>query len=263
MPHIQIGLVLGGLLGGLAIGVTGMGGGALLAPMLVLVFGVDPAAAVGGDLVTSLIIKPVGGAVHLRQGTVRLDLACWLCLGSVPGAVIGVLILKALGDGASSFISVALGVTLLVATAAMVYRDWIKRRPADAIIDEDPPARPAPTVVLGLCGGIVVGMTSVGSGSLMIVVMTMLYPSLSRSRLVGTDLVQAIPLVGSAAVSHLVLLHTVKLAVTASLVIGALPGDLRRGATVVPVRRSLAEGGHPTAVGGQWREAARRLSSVA
>ena len=224
MPHIQIGLVLGGLLGGFAIGLTGMGGGALLTPMLVLIFGVDPATAVGSDLVTSLIIKPVGGAVHLRHGTVRLDLARWLCLGSVPGAFMGVVILKALGDGAGGFIEVALGIALLVATAAMVYRDWLKRRPVDEVIDDDPPARPLPTVLLGLFGGIVVGMTSVGSGSLMIVVMTILYPALSRSRLVGTDLVQAIPLVASAAISHLVLLHSVRLAVTASLVIGALPG---------------------------------------
>lgn len=224
MPHIPIGLVLGGLLGGFAIGVTGMGGGALLTPMLVLVFGVDPATAVGSDLVTSLLIKPVGGAVHLRHGTVRLDLVRWLCLGSVPGALVGVVILHSLGDGASGFIETALGVVLLVATAAMIYRDWLKRRPTAEEVADDPPARPLPTVLLGFGGGIVVGMTSVGSGSLMIVVMTMLYPALSRSRLVGTDLVQAIPLVGSAAISHIVLLQSVKLAVTASLVIGALPG---------------------------------------
>jgi uncharacterized membrane protein YfcA len=220
--NIDPGLVVGGLVGGFTMGLTGMGGGALLTPMLVLLFNVSPAAAVGSDLVTSLIAKPVGGAVHLRHGTVRLDLVKWLAVGSMPGAFGGVLLLHAVGDSADDLVKYALGSILLVAAVMMVLRNRIMGKvPAEELAPS--PARPLPTALLGLFGGVVVGMTSVGSGSLMIAVMAMLYPRLSRPSLVGTDLLQAIPLVASAAVAHLLFGH-VELDVTASLVLGSIPG---------------------------------------
>jgi len=92
-------LALGALVVGIVVGLTGMGGGALMTPMLVLFFGVSPLAAVSSDLVASAVMKPVGSVVHLRHGTVRLDLVRWLCLGSVPAAFAGVLVSKALGHG--------------------------------------------------------------------------------------------------------------------------------------------------------------------
>ncbi|MEZ5381011.1 MAG: sulfite exporter TauE/SafE family protein [Microthrixaceae bacterium] len=217
---IDPGLVVGGLLGGFTMGLTGMGGGALLTPMLVLVFGVSPTAAVGSDLVTSLAVKPFGGAIHARAGTVRWDLVRWLALGSVPGALAGVALLSAVGERGDSLVQVMLGLTLLAAASVMV---WRARHPVAEFDGPPTPVRPLPTVALGLVGGTVVGLTSVGSGSLMIAVLTLLYPRLKRSELVGTDLVQAIPLVGAAAIAHLGI-GSVSAAVTGSLIVGSLPG---------------------------------------
>src|SRR6266545_6925129 len=110
-------LMLGALVVGIVVGLTGMGGGALMTPMLVLFFGVSPLAAVSSDLVASAVMKPVGSAVHLRNGTVRLDLVRWLCVGSVPAAFAGVLVARSLGrgEGVENLIQKALGVALLVA----------------------------------------------------------------------------------------------------------------------------------------------------
>ena len=117
---IDPGLVIGGLAGGFTMGLTGMGGGALLTPMLVLLFGVSPTAAVGSDLVTSLAVKPFGGAIHARAGTVRWDLVRWLALGSVPGALLGVALLQAVGTQGDSLVQTMLGITLLAAATVMV-----------------------------------------------------------------------------------------------------------------------------------------------
>ncbi len=95
-------LVFGGVIVGFVVGLTGMGGGALMTPMLVLFFGVSPLAAVSSDLVVSAIMKPFGGAVHMRMGTVNKALVGWLCLGSVPSAFCGVLVARALGSGGRS-----------------------------------------------------------------------------------------------------------------------------------------------------------------
>ena len=96
---MDLGISLGGLLVGLTVGLTGMGGGALMTPMLVLLFGVDPLAAVSTDVVASLVMKPIGGSVHARRGTVHMGIVRWLALGSVPAAFAGVLLLRALGSG--------------------------------------------------------------------------------------------------------------------------------------------------------------------
>ncbi|MBK7165222.1 MAG: sulfite exporter TauE/SafE family protein [Candidatus Microthrix sp.] len=121
MSWIDPGLVIGGLAGGFTMGLTGMGGGALLTPMLVLLFGVSPTAAVGSDLVTSLAVKPFGGAIHARAGTVRWDLVRWLALGSVPGALLGVALLQAVGTQGDSLVQTMLGITLLAAATVMVW----------------------------------------------------------------------------------------------------------------------------------------------
>src|SRR3954451_20369090 len=106
-------LALGALVVGTVVGLTGMGGGALMTPMLVLLFGVDPLAAVSSDLVASMVMKPVGGGVHLRRGTVHRGIVTWLVIGSVPAAFCGVLILQALGPDAGPTIETLLGVALL------------------------------------------------------------------------------------------------------------------------------------------------------
>src|SRR4051795_4434620 len=99
MPHLDWTISLAGLLVGFVVGLTGMGGGALMTPMMILLFGIQPLAAVSSDLVASMVMKPVGGAVHLRKGTVNRGLVKWLVIGSVPSAFAGVLVLKSLGGG--------------------------------------------------------------------------------------------------------------------------------------------------------------------
>jgi uncharacterized protein len=226
--EIDFPLSLAGLVVGMTVGLTGMGGGALMTPLLVLVFKVEPLAAVSSDLVASFVMKPIGGGVHLRRGTVNLRLAGWLCMGSVPAAFAGVLLVKALGDGdgLQDAVQVMLGAALLLAASMVVAKAVVQRRRADAHGDDavaDIEVRPLLTVGVGLLGGLIVGMTSVGSGSLMIVLLLMLYPKLTTKSLVGTDLVQAIPLVGSAALGHL-LFGDFRLDVAAWLLVGAIPG---------------------------------------
>jgi uncharacterized membrane protein YfcA len=217
---------LAGLLVGFVVGLTGMGGGALMTPLLVLLFDIQPLAAVSSDLVAAFVMKPVGAGVHLKRGTVHLELVKWLVIGSVPAAFVGVLILKQLGDGEAvqDRIKLVLGAALLVAATSILAKQRIARRNPTASPDPAPlEVRKAPTVVVGVLGGLIVGMSSVGSGSLMIVMLLVLYPRLSASELVGTDLVQAIPLVGSAALGH-VLYGDFQLGLTTSLLLGALPG---------------------------------------
>ncbi len=226
--HVDWGLALGGLGVGFVVGLTGMGGGALMTPLLVLVFGVNPLTAVSSDLVASLVMKPFGAGVHVRRGTVNMGLVRWLCLGSVPCAFAGVVVLKQLGgDDVADEIKILLGVALLLAAVSMVARNEIQRRrsthvPVDGAQHEIR-IRPGPTILIGVFGGFIVGMTSVGSGSLMIVMLLLLYPTLSAGQLVGTDLVQAIPLVGAAAFGH-ILFGDFEVGLTTSLLVGAIPG---------------------------------------
>jgi uncharacterized protein len=222
--HIDLAMSLAGLIVGVVVGLTGMGGGALMTPVLVLLFNTAPSAAVSSDLVTSLFMKPVGGAIHWRRATVHKGIVKWLLIGAVPAAFAGVFVLNSLGDGKvlQDRIKLGLGAALLLAFIAMVTRTF-RRRPSEAADGLDTPVRIVPTLIIGVLGGLVVGMTSVGSGSMIIVALMWLYPRLSNRSLVGTDLVQAVPLVGAAALGH-VLFGDVQLSVTASLLIGSLPG---------------------------------------
>jgi uncharacterized membrane protein YfcA len=235
---LDLGLTFAGFFVGIVVGLTGMGGGALMTPVLVLFFGVQPLAAVSSDLVASFFMKPVGGAVHLRRGTVNLELVRWLCIGSIPTAFAGVLLLRLLGDdeGIQTTVKMALGVALLIAAGSLVLKAYTQlvaraRRRAQGLsaASEHSAAAPVvtvrvlPTVLVGALGGLIVGMTSVGSGSLIIICLLALYPRLTASSLVGTDLVQAVPLVGSAALAHL-LFGDFRLDITTSLLFGAVPG---------------------------------------
>ncbi len=224
--HFDPGLIIAGLIVGFTVGLTGMGGGALMTPILVLVFGINPLAAVSSDIVASLVMKPIGGTVHARRGTVHLGIVKWLAMGSVPAAFIGVLILRSLGDGSevASRIKTMLGVALIVAVTAMIARVIVQANRREATLPAtEVEVRRWPTLTVGILGGLIVGMTSVGSGSLMIVLLLMLYPRLRTSSLVGTDLVQAIPLVASAALGHL-LFGDFKLDITLMLLVGCIPG---------------------------------------
>src|SRR3954449_12526871 len=126
-------IILAGLLVGVVVGMTGMGGGALMTPVLVFFFGVPPLAAVSSDVVASFFMKPIGGLVHLRRGTVHLGLVGALCLGSVPGAFLGVLLLGSFGNGAAlqHALLLALGVVLVGAAAAMTTEAFPTRMPPE------------------------------------------------------------------------------------------------------------------------------------
>ncbi|MTB88677.1 sulfite exporter TauE/SafE family protein [Aeromicrobium senzhongii] len=228
-------LVAGAFIVGIVVGLTGMGGGALMTPMLVFFFNVPPLTAVSSDLVASAVMKPVGASVHLRRGTVNLKLVGWLCAGSVPSAFCGVLVLRAFGQSeqAQETIKIALGVAILLSAAMLMVRAYLRlverARTRDGRGEPLPQSRPErevrplPTLLLGIVGGLVVGMTSVGSGSLVIIGLMLLYPGLKASQLVGTDLVQAVPLVAAAAISH-AFFGDLDLAISLPLIIGSVPG---------------------------------------
>ena len=218
-------VTLAGAFVGFVVGLTGMGGGALMTPILVILFGIEPLTAVSSDIVAAMVMKPIGGGVHWRRGTVHKGLVKWLVLGSVPSAFLGVLLLRRFGTGAAlqANVKFALGIALLVVTVGLIVKPLLaaRKKPGESLLPLV--VKPLPTLVIGILGGLVVGLTSVGSGSLMIILLLMLYPRLKLSELVGTDLVQAVPLVASAALGHL-MFGDFKLGLTASILIGSVPG---------------------------------------
>ncbi|MEA2199152.1 MAG: uncharacterized protein QOJ25_3203 [Solirubrobacteraceae bacterium] len=224
--HIDPYIVLGSAVIGLLVGMTGAGGGALMTPMLILLFGVKPSTAISSDLVAAVVMRPFGAAVHLRARTVNLRLVGWMVLGSVPCAFLGAYILHLLGHAKSAQhnIETVLGSALLVGAAAMVLRFVLDRRASyrrTGVVHEIA-VRPLRTVVIGMIGGVIVGITSVGSGSLMIVLLLFLYPTIGAKQLVGTDLTQAVPLTVAAALGALAFGH-VEFSVTGSLILGSVP----------------------------------------
>ncbi len=227
--HIDPYIVLGSAVVGFLVGMTGAGGGALMTPMLILLFSVKPSAAISSDLVAAVVMRPVGAGVHLRKGTVNRGLVKWMVLGSVPMAFLGAYILKELGDAKSAQMNIekVLGAALLLGAGAMVLRYVLDSRTGEsrsgAIHTLIP--RPIPTVAVGMIGGIIVGMTSVGSGSLMIILLLFLYPTIGAKQLVGTDLTQAVPLTAAAALGALAFGH-VEFGVTFSLILGSVPAVL-------------------------------------
>jgi uncharacterized membrane protein YfcA len=224
--HVDPYIVLGSAVIGFLVGMTGAGGGALMTPMLILLFGVTPSSAISSDLVAAVLMRPIGALVHLRQRTVNLRLVGWMVLGSVPMAFLGAYLLHLMGHAktAQKNIELALGIALLVGASAMVLRYVLDRKSGHsrtaAVHDIVP--RPLRTVAIGMIGGIVVGMTSVGSGSLMIIMLLFLYPMIGAKQLVGTDLTQAVPLTTAAALGALAFGH-VEFGVTTSLIIGSVP----------------------------------------
>jgi uncharacterized protein len=222
--HIDPYIVLGSAVVGLLVGMTGAGGGALMTPMLILLFGVKAPSAISSDLVAAVFMRPVGAAVHMRKGTVNYKLVGWLVVGSVPMALLGAYLLRLLGSSSSTHVEQALGAALLTGAAAMVIRYVMDLRAGQGRTAalRDLVVRPLPTVLIGMIGGVIVGLTSVGSGSLMIVLLLFLYPMIGANRLVGTDLTQAVPLTLAAAAGALVFGH-VEFGVTTSIIIGSVP----------------------------------------
>jgi uncharacterized membrane protein YfcA len=222
-------MVLGSAAVGVLVGLTGAGGGALMTPMLILLFGVRPSTAISSDLVATLVMRPVGAALHLGRRTVNLRLVAWMSAGSIPAAFAGSYLLHLLGHTAAAQQNVekALGAALLGGALAVTTRRFLDTRAGRTrrSAARDITVRRLPTLAIGVVGGLVVGMTSVGAGSLMIVLLLFLYPSLGANQLVGTDLTQAIPLTAAAALGAL-LFGQVAVPVTGSVVAGGVPGVL-------------------------------------
>ncbi|MEP7059735.1 MAG: sulfite exporter TauE/SafE family protein, partial [Actinomycetota bacterium] len=215
MGGIDWHIILAGSIVGFTVGLTGMGGGALMTPILVIFFRITPTSAVTSDLIAAVFMKPVGGGVHIRRRTVRWELVRWLVLGSVPAAFVAVFAFHfAFNDSIQleAKTKIFLGWTLTLAAGAMVFKAWLQgRRAAGARARTEVPSKGGgridvkvvPTVLIGVLGGVLVGLTSVGSGSIIIVCLMLIYPELRGAELVGTDLVQAVPLVLSAALAHI------------------------------------------------------------
>ncbi len=220
---------LSGFLVGLIVGVTGVGGGSLMTPLLVLLFGVSPATAVGTDLLYASLTKTVGGWVHGQRGTVDWKVFGLLAMGSLPAAVVMIALLKylALDEKAlHSLVTSVLSAALLLTAAALLLKDQIKRlaRRGDGTIYElHHRYLPAATIATGAVVGALVTVSSIGAGVLGTVALLFLYPRMPAVKVVGTDIVHAVPLTALAGMGHLAL-GTVDLVLLGSLLLGSLPG---------------------------------------
>lgn len=236
---------------GIVIGLTGMGGGALMTPALIFL-GIPPTVAVANDLVAAAVNKSVGAAAHLKHGAPNLKLAGLLVIGSVPTAAAGGWIINQMGspDEQQQFVTTAIGLALLLAASAYVLRTLLNMRHTIRDVseglnphrDQSITLRVVPTIIVGAFGGLLVGITSVGSGSLIMVALLMLYPRLAPNKLVGTDLVQAIPLVLAAAVGH-VLYAGIDWTILLPLIVGGSPGTYLGARLATWVRQGVVRRG--------------------
>jgi uncharacterized protein len=216
-----------GLLIGILVGLTGMGGGALLTPILVILFGFKPTYAVGTDILHGAVFKTFGAVRHRRLGTVHARLTIWMFLGSGPMSLLGVAVAgwleNAYGDGVQSAEAYAIGAALMLGAVGLVLKTFVKRgvRPSDApfILQRKDRIR---AVVIGAVFGFIVGLTSVGSGTFFGLVMVMIYP-LTVAKVVGTDIFHAAALLWVAGLGHLVQ-GNVDLHAMAWLLLGSVPG---------------------------------------
>jgi uncharacterized protein len=234
-------IVVAGFVVGIVVGLTGMGGGALMTPALIFLGVGDASAVVTADLTAAAISRSAGAVTHARQGSPNLTLAKWLVIGSVPAALVGPWAVHGLAggggrDSVDRVLMECIGFALLFAATTYALRIYLnlrqRARGERAAADSDPPIRPLVTLAVGALGGLLVGITSVGAGSVIMIALLMLYPGLPPVRLVGTDLVQAVPLVIAAATSNIVI-NGLDWHILVPLVIGSTPGTVL-GSRVAP-----------------------------
>jgi len=224
---------LSGFFVGLIVGVTGVGGGSLMTPLLVLFFGISPATAVGTDLLYASLTKTVGGWVHARRGTVDWKVFGLLIMGSLPSAIVTIALLKffALEEATlHSLITNVLSAALLATATLLLFKDAIKklarrlvRRKDGSIYQLHHRYLSAATIATGAVVGTLVTISSIGAGVLGTMVILFLYPRMPTAKVVGTDIVHAVPLTAVAGMGHLAL-GTVDLVLLGSLLLGSLPG---------------------------------------
>jgi uncharacterized membrane protein YfcA len=217
---------LAGLFIGLLVGFTGVGGGSLMTPLLILAFGFHPITAVGTDLLYASITKTAGTAVHGLSGTVDWKIVRRLAYGSVPATALTLLVLAIAGrrfDGTEHVITVALGLALIATAITMVFRRQILVH-FERAVDRLTPERVArSTVVLGAALGVLVSLSSVGAGALGMTVLLVLYPKMPVNRLVGSDIAHAVPLTLIAGLGHWAM-GSVDFSLLLSLLVGSIPG---------------------------------------
>lgn len=220
-------IAIAGLLVGFLVGLTGMGSGALMAPVLIFVLNVKPSLAVGSDLVYASVTKVFGAFQHYKHGTVDLSLTRWLATGSVPGALLGAQAVGWLrgtyGESFEEMLLKVLGVAFVLVSTSILVKSFLPKR--GAVLDHFggmTPTRKASTVVLGFLVGLLVGITSVGAGSVLMTVLILFYP-IATTRLVGTDIFHAVLLTAAAGASHF-LAGNVDLVLVTNLLVGSIPG---------------------------------------
>ena len=224
--HIEWTYSLSGFVVGALVGLTGVGGGSLMTPVLVLVFGINPATAVGTDLLYAAITKSGGVVVHGFNRTIEWRIVRRLALGSVPATATTIAVLSYVGiDGHAqhNLISTVLGVALVLTAAAILSRKLLLDRLAPFMEALPEPRRAALTVALGLFLGVFVSISSVGAGAIGVTVLLTLYPRAPIVRVVGADIAHAVPLTLIAGLGHW-WLGTIDWAVLGSLLVGSLPG---------------------------------------
>jgi uncharacterized membrane protein YfcA len=220
---------ISGFLVGLIVGVTGVGGGSLMTPLLVLFFGVSPATAVGTDLLYASITKTLGGWVHGRNGTVEWKIVGLLSLGSLPAALFTILAFKLLGldeKSLAGLVTGVLSVALLLTAVALLFKEQIRklgRREDGTVYELHHRHLPAATIATGAVVGVLVTISSIGAGVLGTVALLFLYPRLTTVKVVGTDIAHAVPLTAVAGLGHMTL-GTVDFVLLGSLLLGSLPG---------------------------------------
>ncbi len=211
---------------GMIVGFSGVGGGSLMTPLLVLLFGFHPATAVGTDLLYAAITKTGGTFVHGFRRNVDWHITGFLAAGSLPASALTLLYLRNQGvmsPTAAHVISIMLGVALLLTSASLITRRWIMDAAAKLNLQSAPVQRRIYTVMIGAALGVLVSISSVGAGALGVTVLILLYPELPTVRIVGTDIAHAVPLTLVAGLGHW-LLGTVDWPILLSLIIGSLPG---------------------------------------
>jgi uncharacterized membrane protein YfcA len=239
--HTEITTAIAAFLVGIVVGMTGMGGGALMTPALIFLGVGHVSSIVTADLTAAAIYKSGGAAVHWRGGSANVRLAALLIAGSVPMAFLGPHLVRWVNPPGNidTFLAGCIGLASLLAAAAYTLRLVVQlRRRAKGLArkhEESIVVRPLPTILVGAIGGLLVGVTSVGSGSLIMITLLMLYPALPAVQLVGTDLVQAVPLVLSGAVSN-IMVNGLDWSIAIPLILGSVPG-CTIGAKIAPRMR--------------------------
>jgi uncharacterized protein len=217
--------VLTGLLIGTLVGMTGMGGGSLMTPILVIIFGFNPALAVGTDIAHGAIFKTVGAARHRQLGTVVAQLSGWMLIGSAPASIAGVALATHLRHSSQSLLGYVLGGALLFGACGLVAKSFVRKKVlgVDERFDMAGRDRLA-AVAIGLFGGFIVGLTSVGSGTFFALTMLFVFP-LGAHKVVGTDILHAAALLYVAGLGHFIA-GNVDMHVVGWLLIGSVPGVL-------------------------------------